>query len=65
MDLIETVGGIFVAVLVGIPLLSLALTIIVGFLIGAAMFLGYMALYVVGIPLAIYFRLRFGYWPHD
>lgn len=66
MDLngiIATAIGLGVFLVFGIPVISAILVAALGAIALGAAVLGAMALYVVGIPLAIAQRVRTGYWP--
>jgi hypothetical protein len=49
--------------IIGIPLLSFVVTLTLTAAIAAAWVLGSMVMYVVGIPLAIAYRVKTGEWP--
>ncbi len=62
VNLILFIVGIVFFIVVFIPVFSAIVTMMVmAFLMGAAL-VGSMALYVIGIPIAIGYRIKYGYW---
>jgi hypothetical protein len=61
--MIEDAFRMVAGLLLGVPLLLFVLTASIIAFVGMLWLVGYMVMYVVGIPLAIAYRVKTGRWP--
>jgi hypothetical protein len=64
-DLVALVIGVGLAILIGIPVLSFAITVAITAVALQIAIIGAILGYLIGIPWSIWFRLRHGRWPES